>query len=273
MSLAIQNYKGYPVLSPDPTSGTPARQINDALKGLIDSSVQALGYFLATNFDGAFAHFRQEYSGSNSSGFYWITAEPPAYGGLFPAAASSNDMAYNGCRERDLFSVGCNVNECGGCYPNGSSVPFVLCAVNPSCITTFRVNLRDFVLRPVGLQSLTGLNVLGLQHFTLTNDNLVISNLNRLTEISLHIILSGSSTVNINNLPALTSLWMSGDSYGGMQGLSDANFTLDIPTLTVVANPRTGFADISGDNNALSGASSSALSYLTGPGGWSISHN
>ena len=302
MSLAIQNYKGYPILSPDPTSGTPARQINDAIKGLVDTSVQALGYFPATNFDGAFAHFRQNYGGSNSAGFYWITAAPPAYGGLFPAAASSNEMAYNGCRPREVFSVGCNVTECGGCYPQDAGVPFVLCAVNPSCITTFRVNLLDFVLRPVGLQSLTGLTTLGLQHFTLTNDNLIVANLNNLTELSLHFVLSGSSTVSINNLPSLTALWMSGSSYGGMQGLTDANFTLDISTLpdltyvalynvgtglsstwidnvfialaaSVVSNPRTGFFDIGGETNSVTSASAAARTYLSGPGGWTLTYN
>lgn len=280
------------IIDPDPTSGTPAKVFNDNFKALSDSSVKVLGQFPATNFNGAFAHFSR-----NRYNYFHCQSATGTWAGLFPAVGDTRDIDYDRC---DIgYHSYCN--DCGCWCNNGNAAPFALCAINPQYFTQLGINLLDFQLHPSSLKSFTALTVLRLNEFTLTNDNLDLSDFADLTQITMHIKLSGSATINISDNPQLQSLWMSGYSYGGMQGLTDANFTLDIATLpsiqyitleqtgtglstswidnffialsnSVVANPRSGFVNISGDNNVISGASSAAITYLSN-NGWSLSYN
>ncbi len=207
-------------------------------------------------------------------------------------------MDYNQC-DIGTTHYCCDCGDwCNGCNHNA---PFALCAVNPQYFTNLGINLTTFQLHPSSLKSFTALTVLRLNEFTLTNKPLDLSDFADLTELTFHIKVAGSSTINISDNPVLQSLWMSGDSYGGMQGLTDANFTLDVATLpslqfmalndlgtglsttwidnflialanSVVANPRSGFVNLGGTNSAVSGASTAALFYL-GSNGWSITVN
>jgi hypothetical protein len=281
------------VIDPDPTAGTPAKIFNDNFKSLSDGTVKVLGQFPATNFEGAFRHFI-----NNRYNYFHSECDSRTWAGLFPAVGDTRGII------DDPTSLGgfgnCNSDGCV-CNLDHTHAKFALCAVNPKYFTQLGINLLRFELHPSALKSFTSLTVLRLNEFTLTNETLDLSDFELLTQITMHIKLSGSSTINISNNPLLQSLWMSGTSYGGMQGLTDANFTLDIATLpslqycslynvgtglstawidnmlialsnSVIAHPRSGFMNVGGNNSYISGASSAAIAYLSN-NGWSITYN